>query len=695
VPVGSNSFTLFVAGENFTSSSTVLIEDSPLATTFVNSRELRASVAASFTSAVGSRRVRVRGGDGRLSNIMFLEVVLPSVQVTSISPAQAIAGGPPFTLVVMGRSFKSGVTVLFDQAPLATRFISATELRAEVTTTHLTIVGLRAVSVQNIDGAISNEAIFRVTPDPPSIQSIDPPAVIEGGSDLTITIAGEKFQRGALVRILEPERLGPQLDATFVNDRLLEMRLPASFTQSAGSVSFAVANPDFGISNTATLKVLIKDPLVINEYLADPPDGSPGDANGDGVRSASQDEFIEIVNRTAKPIDLSGYRLSDSEQVRHVFAARTVLPPFEAVVVFGGGSPSGSFGNAAENQLVLKASSGGLSLNNGGDTIKLEDAEGRLVQEVKISAAEGGANQSINRDPDADGATFSRHTSVAEDASRLFSPGTKANGAAFSIKPVIRSLAPASIRVGSTATTLSISGGNFLPGAVVLFDQAQLATTYRSDALLEAEVDARLVVEGGAVEVRVQNPKGGLSASAKLLIVDDPPRVLRLTPQETGTGAESLQITIEGERFQRAAFATVAGAAVETRFITSTSLAATLPDRFFKQSAVLELRVVNADGNQSNGLRLTVGNGPLITRLLRTRLKAGRGAAEITIGGIAFKPDIILFVNDSAVATAFVSDTVITARIPQEATDRPGTLTLQARHADGGRSNKVTIRVVD
>jgi hypothetical protein len=229
----------------------------------------------------------------------------------------------------------------------------------------------------------------------------------------------------------------------------------------------------------------------------------------------------------------------------------------------------------------------------------------------------------------------------------------------------------------------------------VLFDQAQLATTYRSDALLEAEVDARLVVEGGAVEVRVQNPKGGLSASAKLLIVDDPPRVLRLTPQETGTGAESLQITIEGERFQRAAFATVAGAAVETRFITSTSLAATLPDRFFKQSAVLELRVVNADGNQSNGLRLTVGNGPLITRLLRTRLKAGRGAAEITIGGIAFKPDIILFVNDSAVATAFVSDTVITARIPQEATDRPGTLTLQARHADGGRSNKVTIRVVD
>ncbi|HVG19985.1 MAG TPA: IPT/TIG domain-containing protein, partial [Blastocatellia bacterium] len=695
VLVGSGSFTLFVAGENFVASSTVLIEDSPLSTVFISARELRASVPASFLAAVGVRRVRVRNADGRQSGVSFLEVVLPSAQVTSVSPAQAIVGGPPFTLTVAGRNFKSGATVLFDQTPLETRFISATELRAVVSATLLTGVGLRAVSVQNIDGAISNEAIFRIAPDPPLIHSIDPPTVTEGGGESEITIAGEKFQRGALVRVLDAERPGPELDATFINDRRLEARLPAAFTLRAGGVSLRVENPDFGVSNAVTLKVLIKDPLVINEYLADPPEGLQGDANGDGVRNSSQDEFVEVVNRTAEPIDLSGYRLSDGEQVRHVFAAGTALPPLEALVVFGGGSPSGRFGNAAENQLVLKASSGGLSLNNGGDTIRLEDAQGRTVQEVKFSAAEGGANQSINRDPDADGARFSRHTNVAEDAGRLFSPGTKAKGDAFTIKPVIRSLAPASIRAGSAATTLSISGGNFLPGAVVLFDQARLATAYRSDALLEAEVDAQLVAEGGAVEVRVRNPKGELSTGVKLLIEDDPPRVLRLSPQSTGTGAESLQVTIEGERFQRGAAATVAGAAVETRFISSTSLLATVPGSLFAQAAALEVRVLNADGNQSNGLKLTVENGPLITRLSRSRFKAGRGAVEITIGGIAFKPDVILFVNDSPVATAFVSDTAITARIPGEATSGPGVLTLQARHADGGRSNKVTVKVVN
>jgi hypothetical protein len=695
VLVGASSFTMFVTGENFDSSSIALIEDSPLATTFVSARQLRASVPASFVATVGNRPVRVRNGDGRQSNILFLEVVQPSAQITSISPAQAMAGAPPFMLRVTGKNFKSGAAVFFDRTPLATKFISATELQAEVAAQLLTNVGLRAVSVLNADGAMSNEAIFRIIPDPPLIHSIDPLTVIEGSGEAIITITGEKFQPGAFIRILEATRLGARLDATLVNDRQIEARLAAALTQVAGGVTLRVENPDFGISNTATLKVLIKDPLVINEYLADPPEGSQGDANGDGVRSASQDEFIEVVNRTAEAIDLAGYKLSDAEQVRHVFATGTVLPPFEALVVFGGGAPSGRFGNAAENRLVLKASSGGLSLNNGGDTIKLEDAEGRLAQEIKFSAVEGGANQSVNRDPDIGGASFSRHANVAEDATRLFSPGTKANGNSFTIKPIIRALSPASIRVGSAATMLSISGSNFLPGAVVLLNQTELATTYRSDALLEAQIEASLVAEGGAADVRVRNPRGELSTGAKLLIIDDPPRVLRVTPQKTGTGAESLQVTIEGERFQRGASVIVAGAAVETRFIASTSLAAILPDRFFKQAAELDVRVFNADGNQSNGLKITVENGPLITRLSRSRFKAGRGAVEVTIGGVAFKPDIILFINDIAVATTSVSDTAFTARIPQEMTSKPGALTLQARHADGGRSNKVTIKVVD
>ena len=315
---------------------------------------------------------------------------------------------------------------------------------------------------------------------------------------------------------------------------------------------------------------------------------------------------------------------------------------------------------------MFTASTGGFSLNNGGDTIKLEDAQGRVLQEIKFDGAQGGANQSINRNPDAAGAEFSLHTVVAEDSRRLFSPGAKASGETFTVKPAIRALAPASIHAGSPAFTLTVSGVNFLQGAVVLFDQTQLETVFRSDTLLEAEVSATIIAEGGVIELRVRNPKGELSTGAKFVIADDPPRALKITPQKAGTGAENLELMISGERFQRGARVTISGEAVETMFVSKTSLIARAPAKFFKAAGALEARVINEDGNQSNTLTLSVENGPLITRLSRKRIKAGAGAVELTIGGVAFKPEIVLFVNDIPVATTFVGDTSFTARIPAE-----------------------------
>ena len=101
-------------------------------------------------------------------------------------------------------------------------------------------------------------------------------------------------------------------------------------------------------------------------------------------------------------------------------------------------------------------------------------------------------------------------------ASRLFSPGAKASGETFTIKPSIRALVPASIHAGGPAFTLAVSGVNFLQGAIVLFGQTELATTFRSDTKLETEVSAGLIAEGGVIELRVRNPKGELSTSAKV-----------------------------------------------------------------------------------------------------------------------------------------------------------------------------------
>lgn len=171
-------------------------------------------------------------------------------------------------------------------------------------------------------------------------------------------------------------------------------------------------------------------PLLIHEIHADPANGSPGDANGDGIRDAEDDEFVELVNTGFAPLDVSGWTVSDGISVRHTFAAGTIVPAREAVVVFGGGSPTGEFGNAAANGLVFTASSGGLSLNNTGDTVTVADAFAQVVQQVTYGSA-ANDNQSLTRDPSLTNTPLVKHTTAAGAGNARWSPGTRADGSWF------------------------------------------------------------------------------------------------------------------------------------------------------------------------------------------------------------------------------------------------------------------------
>ncbi|MFT7519080.1 MAG: hypothetical protein ACI9MC_001220 [Kiritimatiellia bacterium] len=112
--------------------------------------------------------------------------------------------------------------------------------------------------------------------------------------------------------------------------------------------------------------------LVINEVLADPPPGY--DANGDGVASTTEDEFVELYNAGDSAIELSEATFEDAIGVRHTFAASTVLEPGARLVLFGGGTP----------QLpgIATVATTGLRLNNSGDTIRVRRRDGEVLAEM-------------------------------------------------------------------------------------------------------------------------------------------------------------------------------------------------------------------------------------------------------------------------------------------------------------------------
>lgn len=173
-------------------------------------------------------------------------------------------------------------------------------------------------------------------------------------------------------------------------------------------------------------------PLVINEVLADPAADLPGDANNDGIRDSSDDEFVEIVNTSDGPLDLSGWTLADGFSVRHTFPANSVVPSQCAIVVFGGGLPNGEFGKT----IVQTASGSSLGLNNSGDTITLNNGIEDIVSLAYGSA--GGDNQSLTRDPDVFGPEpLAKHSVAAGSGGSLFSPGTRVDGSQFDGCPKI------------------------------------------------------------------------------------------------------------------------------------------------------------------------------------------------------------------------------------------------------------------
>jgi predicted extracellular nuclease len=165
---------------------------------------------------------------------------------------------------------------------------------------------------------------------------------------------------------------------------------------------------------------------VINEIHADPDGTIAGDANGDGVRDGSADEFVELVNTTGGDVDISGWTLSDAVSLRHTFPAGTVVTDGCGIVVFGGGTPTGSFGN----MVVQTASEGLTGLNNAGDSVTLNDGTTDVV--TYSYGAEGGNNQSLTRDPDITGTDpLIEHSTATGAAGALFSPGTQIDGTAF------------------------------------------------------------------------------------------------------------------------------------------------------------------------------------------------------------------------------------------------------------------------
>lgn len=221
---------------------------------------------------------------------------------------------------------------------------------------------------------------------------------------------------------------------------------------AAGAAGTPVAPPgeSAGMSRPA---VSFPHPLIV-EVLYAVPTGPGGDANQDGTRHASGDEFIEIVNPHDKPIQLLGYTLTDGSQsekakVRFTFPA-CVVAPGRVVVVFNGNGATwvGPVGDskaapakgndrfAGALVFTMRVTSAKVALGNEGDEVLLTAPNNKPVQRLRWGTAAEGAKPdpavpleetlplvkraSVVRSGVEAGAAWRAHNEVD---GRMFSPG--------------------------------------------------------------------------------------------------------------------------------------------------------------------------------------------------------------------------------------------------------------------------------
>ena len=420
--------------------------------------------------------------------------------------------------------------------------------------------------------------------------------------------------------------------------------------------------------------------VLINEFLADPPDELAGDANRDGVRDSGDDEFIELVNTTTRDIDISGYKVftrgTGSDTLRHTVAASTVLRSCSAMVVFGGGTAAfnpndPAFGGA----LVVKASTGGLSLVNSGSVISLQDQAGTIVNLVSYGS-NADANQSLTRSPDITG-NFAQHL-TASGGARAFSPGTQINGAAFTSCTA----AVARVEVSPASATIEVvgqqqfsarafdAGNHEIPGVIF---------SWQSSNTTVATIDQNGLANGlspGSTEIRAVG-RGVVSPPALLTVNPATPLLTGVTISPTtatiGVG-ETQQFTAQAkdQTGQNIGGVIISFASNNTTVATVDSVSPTSP-------AGSATATVTGRANGLAEIRASANNGSITVTSSPASLTVEPGAGQLLISEFRTR------------GPASASDEFVEIYNPTTSVQTIGGLKIRASNGSGTISDRVTI----
>jgi hypothetical protein len=163
--------------------------------------------------------------------------------------------------------------------------------------------------------------------------------------------------------------------------------------------------------------------------------------------------------------------------------------------------------------------------------------------------------------------------------------------------PAIVSLSPNSANVGGAASTITITGYNFISSSSVQWNGSARTTTYTSSTQLQVQITAADIASSGTATVSVTNPSpgGGNSGAAEFTInptTNPTPMLQALNPASVNAGSADLIFTVYGSNFIPTSVIQWNGVALTTSYLSDSYLVAQVPAVNLANPGVAEVVVL-------------------------------------------------------------------------------------------------------
>lgn len=173
------------------------------------------------------------------------------------------------------------------------------------------------------------------------------------------------------------------------------------------------------------------------------------------------------------------------------------------------------------------------------------------------------------------------------------------------------------------------------------------------------------------------------------------PALSSLNPSSATAGGAGFTLTVDGSGFQSGATVNFSGSALGSTFVSSTQLTADVPASAIASAGTDAVTVTNPDGSTSNTLEFTVTPpAPTLASISPSSATAGGSQFTLIATGTNFQSGATVKFAGTALTTAFVSSTELSASVPASAIANAGTYAVTVSNTAGGAaSNSLTFTV--